>query len=119
MDQAARLLAGVLGIVVVGAVAAGPEQEPTKVLFDDGRIRVQELRYKPGDQGPNIPRPLRVIRVLKGGTLQRTYPDGRTERVEYKTGEVKIYEPNEPFVPRNVGKTDVVLYVVAFKEQRK
>ena len=31
-----------------------------------------------------------AVRALAGGTLQRTYADGKKEKVVYKTGEVKI-----------------------------
>jgi hypothetical protein len=91
----------------------------TKVLFDNDKVRVQEVTFRPGDQGPNIPRPFRIIRVLKGGTIQRTFPDGKTDNVVYKTGEVKVYEADPPFVPRNIGKSDIVFYVVALKSPKK
>lgn len=88
-------------------------------IYDDGKVRVQELRYKPGDEGPSIARPFRVIRVLEGGTIRRTFPDGRTDDVEYKTGETKIYPPDPVFKIKNVGKTDIVFFVVAIKDAQK
>ena len=57
----------------------------------------------------------RVVRVLKGGTVLRTYADGKTEKSEWKTGEVQIQEPGPQYTARNVGKTEVVLYVVRLK----
>lgn len=101
------------------ASQAQPRGSPTKLLFEDDRVRVQEVTFRPGDQGPNVPRPYRIIRVLEGGTMQRSYPDGRTEEVVYRTGEVKVYAADKPFVPRNIGKTHIVLYVVALKEPKK
>jgi len=90
-----------------------------KVLHEDDKVRVVEARFKPGDEGPNVARPFRVIRPLKGGTLQRTYPDGKTDKLEFKTGEVKVLPPATPYTPKNVGKSDVVLYVVFVKEPKK
>lgn len=90
--------------------------EPSQTVYEDGNICVQEVRFRPGDQGANIRRPFRVVRVLEGGTLERAYPDGRTETVEFRTGEVKVLEAESPYIPRNVGKTDVVLFVVALTE---
>jgi hypothetical protein len=59
--------------------------------------------------------PARVVRALKGGTLMRTYADGKTEKVQWKTGEVKWLGPDPVFATKNVGKTEIVLYVVEVK----
>jgi hypothetical protein len=98
--------------------AAKVEKESTKVLFDNDKVRVQEVIFKPGDQGPNAARPFRIIRVLKGGTIRRTFSDGKIDNVVYRTGEVKVYEADRPFVPKNIGKSDIVLYVVALKDSK-
>jgi len=90
-----------------------------KVLFDNDKVRVQEVTFKPGDEGANDARPFRVVRPLKGGTIQRTHPDGKIDKVEFKTGEVKVFEPDKPFTPKNIGKSDIVLYVVQLKEPKK
>lgn len=117
MCKQARFFVVILGFAFTAtAGGSAAAQGPTRVLFDNGKVRVQEVRFRPGDEGPNIPRPFRVIRVLEGGTMQRLYADGRTEDVVYNTGEVKVYEADKPFVPRNIGKSDIVLYVVALKE---
>ena len=101
------------------AATARMQQMPNKVLFDNEKVRVQEVTFKPGDQGPNIPRPFRVVRVLEGGTMQNTYSDGRIETVVYKTGEVIVREAEKmPYVPKNVGKSYIVFYVVALKDRR-
>lgn len=123
MRKANRAFASLLGTAAAaGLVATGhaaAEQNPTRILFDNGSVRVQEVTFKPGAEGPNVPRPFRVIRVLEGGTMERTYPDGKVESVEYRKGDVKVYEADKPFVPKNVGKNDIVLYVVAVREAKK
>jgi len=96
-----------------------PTWVPTKVLFDNDRVRVQEVTFRPGDEGPNVPRPFRIIRVLEGGTMQHTYSDGRTEKVVYQTGEVRVHEADKPYVPRNIGKSYITFYVVALKQPQK
>ena len=90
-----------------------------KVLHDDDRVRVQEVTFKPGDENTNVARPFRVVRALKGGTLERTYPDGKKDKLVWKTGEVKVLEASPPYAPKNVGKSDVVLYVVVPKQPKK
>lgn len=89
-----------------------------KVLLDNDKVRVFEVTFKPGDEGENIARPYRINRALKGGTLQRTYADGKTEKVEWKTGEVRAVGPDPAFTPKNIGKTEVVLYVMVLKQAK-
>jgi hypothetical protein len=124
--SAVLVLAGVVVPAAAGAqeggrgpAAAEAERDrartPARVMFDNGEVRVQEVVFGPGEMGQLIARPFRVIRVLQGGTMLRIYPEGRSETVVYRTGDVIVYEPEQPFVPKNVGSTDIVLFVVALK----
>ncbi|MBI3917887.1 MAG: hypothetical protein HY322_12870 [Betaproteobacteria bacterium] len=91
-----------------------------KELFQNDKVRVVEATFKPGDEAPNAARPFRVIRPLKGGTLTRIFADGKTEKVVFKTGEVKVLEADKvPYIPKNEGKSDIVLYLVFLKEPKK
>jgi len=96
------------------AKAAKAEKGKTTitVLAENDKVRVYEARFKPGDESASIARPFRAIRALKGGTIMRTYPDGKTEKVVYKAGDVKLVGPDPVFKGKNVGKTEIVLYVV-------
>ena len=91
----------------------------TKVLLDNEKVRATETTYKPGDESDSLARPYRVIRLLKGGMLLRTYADGKTEKYERKTGEVRVAGPDAPYKVKNIGKTDVVFYSVIIKEAKK
>lgn len=92
----------------------------TKVLHDDDKVRVTETTSKPGDEGPSVVRGLRVVRWLQGGTIMRTYADGKTEKIERKTGEVAVGMPEkQAWSVKNVGKTTIVTYIVAIKEPKK
>jgi hypothetical protein len=87
-----------------------------KVFSEDDRVRVTETTFKPGDVGPNVMRGFRVTRALKGGMTERTWADGKKEKVEWKTGEVKVQEPEKQArQTKNVGKTDIVFYTVTIK----
>ena len=87
----------------------------TKMLIDNDKVRVNESTFKPGDESESVARPYRIIRMLKGGSLQRTYADGKVEKSEDKTGEVREAGPNPPYKLKNIGKTDVVFYTVQIK----
>ena len=88
----------------------------TKVLHEDDKVRVTETTFKPGDVGPSTMRGFRVVRALKGGTIERIYPDGKKEKVERKTGEVVVQGPDkQAYSIKNIGKTDYVTYAVTLK----
>jgi len=102
------------------AVKAEKAKATRKDLFENDKVRVFEITFKPGDVSNTSARPFRVTRALKGGTLMRNYADGKTEKNEWKTGEVKALEAEpQPYSLKNVGKTDVVLYNVFMKEPKK
>jgi hypothetical protein len=76
---------------------------------------VRERTFRPGVEAKNPNSATRIIRVLKGGTLERNYADGKKETTVRKTGEVYMNEPGQAFTNKNVGKTDVQLYIVQLK----
>ena len=85
-----------------------------KEIAADDKARAYEVTYKPGDARDITPGH-RVVRALKGGTLERTHKDGKKEKVEYKAGQVRINKPTTAYTTRNIGKTEVQLYVVEQK----
>ena len=91
-----------------------PAASNQKVIFENDKVKVFETRFKPGESSANRERPTRVVRALTDGHLQRTYPDGRTEKVEWKAGETR-WLPKESFGNKNIGKNEVVLFVVEVK----
>jgi hypothetical protein len=78
---------------------------------------VQEVHYKPGDVNMEAPSTYyRVNRTLAGGTLERTYADGRKEKLDLKTGTTRYNGPSkgsgDTYTVKNIGKTDVVTFLV-------
>jgi len=122
------LIAGAacLSLLVAGTAIAqdkkGKIPERTqKVLLDSDTFRVTETTYPPGG-GTNTPTSPghRVTRALKGGTLERSYADGKKELVTFKTGEVRETPATKaPYNLRNTGKSEVVLYTVTVKPAKK
>ena len=60
--------------------------------------------WTPGAKGPSAALPARVLRALNGGTLTRIYPDGKTESIVWKTGEVKYFDATPEYAVKNTGK---------------
>jgi len=128
----ARFLVGVLvsvfmlaGIVVSPAIAQDKAKSEglkstSKRLFKNDKVLVAEVTYKPGAGGKIRKRPFRVVRALTNGTLQRIYADGKTENVVWKAGQVRVFEKDkEPFGTKNVGTSDLVLYLVVPIQPKK
>jgi hypothetical protein len=94
----------------------GARKATTKVMAENARVRAYEVRFAPGAENASVPASsTRVVRVLSGGTLERTYADGKTEKVTYRTGEVRINESSLAFSTKNIGSSEVRLYVVQMK----
>jgi len=87
------------------------------VVAENEKVRVLENRFKPGALNETPPSSsTRVIHVLKGGTLLRTYTDGKTEKIEWKTGETKILGPSaQTYTTKNIGKSELALLIVVLK----
>jgi hypothetical protein len=87
-----------------------------KVLLENDKVRVTEATFKPGDENTAVSTSTpRVFRSIKGGTLQRTYADGRKETVVYKTGDVRYLEAGPGYSVKNIGHTTIVSYIVQLK----
>lgn len=90
-----------------------------KVHFENDKVRVFERTYKPGDTNTEVPSGnYRVNMTKKGGTLERTYSDGKKEKLELKDGMVRWNEPSKggvTYTVKNIGKTEVVSFVVVLK----
>jgi hypothetical protein len=124
-----KLIRFVVGIVVPAFIMAGgmansavaqdkaakASVKPT-VLLENAKVRVYEVTYKPGDENTGVvSTATRIIRPLKGGTLQLTYADGKKETVVRKAGEPYMLEPGPAYTTKNIGKTVVQLYIVQLK----
>jgi hypothetical protein len=86
-----------------------------KEIEQNDKLRVYEATFKPGDVLKSAKRPMQVIHVIKGGTLERTYTDGTKETVQWKTGDTRIISEERPFGVKNIGKGVVHLLVIASK----
>ncbi len=94
----------------------GAKKVAIKVITENDKVRVTEVTFAPGAHNTTIATSsMRVVRALKGGTIERTYADGKKETVTYKDGETRINMPGPQFNSVNVGKSTIRLYVVQLK----
>ena len=63
---------------------------------------------------PSTARPDRIVHTVKGSTIVRTHPDGKTQKIESKTGETQWLEA-ATYEFKNVGKSDYIIHVVYLK----
>jgi len=98
------------------AADKGAAKAIIKVMTENPKVRAYEVTYAPGAENTAVAASTtRVVRALAGGTLERTYSDGKKEKVTYKTGEVRINEVSPAFTTKNIGKSEIKLYVVQVK----
>jgi quercetin dioxygenase-like cupin family protein len=108
----------VVGLAVSLAVAQDPMQVgPTiyKLLFENERVRVFEVHFKPGEKIALHSHPDHVVYVFGDGKLKLSSPDGKSVEVGLKAGQT-LWIPAETHAAENVGSTDAHSLVVDLKE---
>ena len=117
VSRIAVIAIAALGIATTGLVHAQDKaKEPApviKVLLENDKVRVTESTFKPGDVSRSK-RDARTNYIIKGGTFERTTPEGKKTRYERKAGTAVWLGPDSDVVV-NVGKTTIVLVSVANK----
>jgi uncharacterized protein (DUF2147 family) len=89
-------------------------QSATKVLFENEKYRVVETRSKPGQKNEMKARQDRVIYSFNAGKNRVHYPDGKTEDVEFKAGEVRFRKAGTSQT-ENTGKSENRSLVITAK----
>jgi len=85
-----------------------------KVLLENDRVRVLDVRSEPGHKVPMHSHPANVVYALTDYKIRFTYPDGRTEVREGKAGQVRWNEA-VTHSGENVGTTEFHLVQVELK----
>ena len=105
-----------VGMGLVSHVPARADDAELKVLLENDRVEVRQISWKPGEVRPAEAVSSRVVSVLEGGTLARLYPDGKSQEIVFKTGEVKWFEAaTAAYALKNIGGSNVVLFAVILK----
>ena len=58
------------------------KEDGSKVLLENEKARVFEVRFRPGDEHRSVPTTAFRVARLSGGKMMRTYADGSTKQVE-------------------------------------
>jgi len=112
------LFAFCLGLAVSG-LWAQPADKATpnvvKLKFENERVRILETLSHPGDRELQHSHPGNVVVVLEGGKLRITTPDGKSNEVEFKTGDAFWRDP-VTHSAENIGTTPLHAIIVELKQ---
>ena len=77
-----------------------------KVVFENERARVLEVRMKPGESTSIHSHPDYVVYLLSGGKVRFTSPSGESGEVELPAG-ASMWRKAEEHATENIGTTEV------------
>ena len=86
-----------------------------KCTFENDRVRVCEVTFKPGAKIATHSHPNHLVYSLTGGKLLVTGPDGKATESVSKAGDV-TWSPATTHSGSNPGPTEVKVLVVELKE---
>jgi beta-alanine degradation protein BauB len=116
------VLAGVLlalfSNAVIGQDSVKVAPKNVKVLLENNRVRVLEVRIKPGEKIPMHSHPAHLTYALSDVKGEYTSPDGKSTIGEAKTSSVFWSEP-VTHSSVNVGNTEIHALVVELKDPPK
>jgi quercetin dioxygenase-like cupin family protein len=85
-----------------------------KVEFENDQVRVLRIQYGAGEKSVMHSHPDNVAVFLTDDHVRFSYPDGKSEEVAAKKGEVKA-SPAGPHLPENIGDKPFELILVEMK----
>jgi quercetin dioxygenase-like cupin family protein len=86
-----------------------------KLILENARVRVFDVRFKPGQKAEMHGHPDHVIYVLSDYTLNLMLPDGSSQQVPLTAGQT-LFMGAGPHAAVNIGKTEGHALVVELKE---
>jgi quercetin dioxygenase-like cupin family protein len=89
--------------------------EVYKLILENERVRVFEVRFRPGQKAEMHGHPDHVVYVLSDYTLNLMLPDGSSQVVPLKAGQA-IFMGAGPHAAVNIGQTEGRALVVELKE---
>ena len=115
----------VAALALVFAAGTALAQDPVKVspttykvLLDNDRVRVLDVRLKPGQKVPMHSHPAYVVYALSDFKVKFTLPDGKTADVDGKAG-VASWRDAESHAAENVASSELHVLNVELKGAAK
>ncbi len=110
-------------VVVVSLLGSVYAQDPAKVgptiykcTFENDRVRLCEIRFRPGDSIAMHSHPRHLVYVTNSGTLRITSATGVAQDAEFKAG-TSVWSEADSHSAVNIGKSDVRGLVIELKER--
>jgi quercetin dioxygenase-like cupin family protein len=85
-----------------------------KLLLENPRVRVFDVRFEPGQRAEMHSHPDHVVYVLDDANLRLTGPDGKSQDVAIKAGQT-LFLPAGPHAAENIGTKAAHNLVVELK----
>jgi hypothetical protein len=104
------MFAFAVGGVALSKEKAAPEAV-IKVILENDKISVRDVRFAPGAVSKMQERPARVVHYLTPGHFTEAYEDGTAKDIQRKSGET-VWAEKGTFEARNAGKKAIHLLVV-------
>ena len=98
------LLAAVAIAAAQDVVRVSPETH--RVLLENDRVRVLAVQAKPGEKVTMHSHPAGILYYLSDAKLKITYPDGKTEERQVKSG-TAVWSEAMTHAVENVGTTEL------------
>jgi len=125
MKVKVHFVASLLFVSFVFVTLPATAQDPVKVAphaftekINNDHVRVLEYRTKPGAKEAMHSHAAAVIYIIRGGKFKSTTPDGKSQEVEYKTGDV-VWRETLTHSGENIGTTELHAILVEMKEPKK
>jgi beta-alanine degradation protein BauB len=105
----------------VGADTSKPPGDPAvvakdvyKLVLENDRVRVFDVRFKPGQRAEMHAHPDHVVYVIDDATIRLTGADGKSQDVTLKAGQT-VFLPAGPHAAENIGKKAAHNLVIELK----
>jgi quercetin dioxygenase-like cupin family protein len=86
-----------------------------KLIMENDRVRVFDLRFKPGEKAAMHRHPDHIVYIFNDGKLKLIPSKGKTQELDLKAGQA-IWMDAISHAAENLGKTDAHMLVVELKE---
>lgn len=106
--------------LAVPALAQDPvkvDAKHYKVESENARVRILRAKYGPGEKSVMHRHPATIAVFLTDGKVRFTYPNGKSEEMEFKAGQT-AWRPATKHMPENIGTQEMEVIVIELKTRK-